>query len=77
VVADWVIAFVISLTLNVVSALIRPRPKQPAPAAIQPLENPTADAGREIPKIFGRKIVKSVNVIWYGDKASRTYEIRA
>lgn len=75
-VADWVIATVITLALNVAAYLIAPRSKRPRPAAVKELESPTADAGRPIPKVFGRKIVKSPNVLWYGDKQARTEEVK-
>jgi hypothetical protein len=75
-VADWIITVIIALTINVVSALLAPRPKQPAPEAVQELEAPTAEAGRVIQKVFGRKIIKDPNIVWYGDISTNRYRVR-
>jgi hypothetical protein len=66
----------ISVALMAVAYLIMPKPKQPKPE-IRDLENPTADAGRPIPKIFGTKTIKGVNVLWYGEKTTRQYKVKA
>lgn len=66
----------ISVTMMVIAYLIMPKPKQPKPE-VRDLENPTADAGRPIPVIFGTKTVKGVNVMWYGEKTTRQYEVKA
>ena len=76
-VADWIITVVIALTINIVSALLRPRPKQSTSDAVQELESPTAEAGKPIQKVFGRKIIKDPNILWYGDKSTRTYKVNA
>ena len=39
------------------------------------LDTPTAEEGASIPVIFGTVIIKSSNVVWYGD--SKTTEIKA
>ena len=65
----------IGVGLMVLAYLIMPKPKQQKPE-IKDLENPTSDAGRPIPKVFGTKTVKGVNLLWYGDKNARTYEVR-
>lgn len=66
----------IGVTLMVIAYLIMPKPKTPKPE-VKDLENPTADAGRPIPKIYGTKTVKGVNVLWYGEKTTRNYEVKA
>ena len=53
------------------------RPKVPSRNdATKDLENPTADAGRPIPVVFGTITVKSPNVLWFGDKSHRTYKVK-
>lgn len=54
------------------------RPKVPSRSdATKDLEDPTADAGRPIPVVFGTITVKGLNVLWFGDKSHRTYKTRA
>lgn len=65
----------IALVVTVISFLIRPKPKKEKPAAVEDLKLPTAEAGRPIPVLFGRITTASANVLWYGHKAVRTYEI--
>lgn len=48
-----------------------PKPKGPELGTV---ESPTAEEGRSIPVLFGTRVIKSVNVVWYGD--IRTEAIR-
>jgi len=41
------------------------------------MDDPTAEAGREIPVVFGTMTVQSLNVLWYGDKTMLTYKVNA
>jgi hypothetical protein len=74
-IADWVIMFVIAIAINVVSYMLMPKPKQPKPDTVKDLDDPVAEAGKPMPVIFGRPTVKGLNVLWYGDKSTDTYEI--
>ena len=65
----------IGLALTVLAYLIMPKPKTAKPE-IQDLKNPTADAGRPIPVIFGTKDVEGVNVLWYGEKNTRQFKVK-
>lgn len=58
-VALWVASLVISYAL-------RPKPEEPTPARLQDLDVPTAEAGREIPVLFGTRDIGNANVVWYG-----------
>lgn len=75
-VADWVVMLAIAVVTNVASYILAPKPKASRPDSVQELEDPTAEAGRPIPVIFGTVEVRSPNVLWYGDKSTRTYEIK-
>lgn len=57
--------------------LLLPKPKKRKPDSVQDLENPSADAGRPIPVVFGTITVKGLNVLWFGDKALKTYKKKA
>jgi hypothetical protein len=71
----WFIALLVGLALQVVAYLLMPKPKQAKPPAAQDLEDPTAEAGRPIPVVFGTITVKGINVIHYSDKLVREYKI--
>lgn len=70
-------AILISIAINIVVALVMPRPKQDLPSNAREFQEPTADAGRPIPVVFGTVTVKSSNVLWYGEKSMNEYEIDA
>ncbi len=72
----WFIALLISLAFTVLSYVLAPKPKSASrPPAVQDLQEPTAEAGLPQPVVFGTKIVKSVNVLWYGEKYVRRHKI--
>lgn len=66
-VAYFVVALVISFALT-------PKPNTPMPG-VGNVTAPTAAVGKEIPVVFGTVVVKSSNVVWYGD--IRTVPIRS
>jgi len=45
----------------------RPKIQPQKPAGIDEFQVPTAEAGREIPVLFGTKDLNGPNVVWYGD----------
>lgn len=68
----WYIAvFIVSL---VVSHAMMPKPQSQPPAGLGDIKAPTAEEGREIPVLFGTRVVEGPNVVWYGDL--RTEAIR-
>jgi len=70
---EW-IAIGIAVFGLVASYYLQPTPQLPDNAlAAESVDVPTADAGRKIPVIFGRVMVKDSNVVWWGDL--RTTEI--
>lgn len=73
---EW-IALVVMIIINILVYVLSPKPKQQKPLAAQDLEEPTADAGRPVPKVWGTLTVKSINVLWFGEKNVREYKIRA
>lgn len=73
----WAIALIISTALQVLSYVITPRPKAPKPEAAQQAENPTAEAGRPLPKMWGSMRVSATNIIGYWDKTTGTYQVSA
>lgn len=73
----WWIILVAAVALTAVSFLLMPRPKAPKPEAVKDLEDPTAEAGRPIPVVFGTITVKGLNLLWYGEKSFNTYKTDA
>ncbi|BCB28157.1 hypothetical protein SKTS_30430 [Sulfurimicrobium lacus] len=66
-IAIWVITTVIGMLLT---------PKPPKPIAPTPgnLDVPVAESGKAIPVLFGTRVIRQANVVWYGDV--KTTEIR-
>lgn len=61
----YIAAWVAGLILAVAS--MRPVKQQsPVAASLDAFTAPTAEAGREIPVVFGTRDIKSANVVWYG-----------
>jgi hypothetical protein len=64
-------AFLIKLAIMVaLSYALRPKPKTPTPpkaAGIEEFDIPTAEEGRPIQVLFGKRRIAGPNVVWYGD----------
>ncbi len=72
----WFIPLLVSLAITVVAYLIMPKPKGPKPGAVTDMDDPTADAGRPMPVLFGDMTVKGLNVLWFGDKSISNRKIK-
>lgn len=64
----------IGLAIAAVGYILMPKPKRNKPPEAQDLENPTADAGRPIPVVFGTMTITGLNILWFGDKDVYQYE---
>lgn len=73
---EWLVMFVVSLAISYAAYLLAPKPKQPKHEAAD-LNAPTVSAGRPIPVVFGTMLIKSPNVLWFGDKQQYDYEVKA
>lgn len=75
----WFVQLLIGVALNIVAYLLAPKPKVSQPTEVQDLEDPTAEAGRPVPKVFGSMRVQAGNLLWYGEKATiqRTMQKRS
>jgi len=63
------ISFAIKLAVMVaLSMLLAPKPKTPKikPLGLEAFDIPTAEEGRPIQVLFGKKFVAAPNVVWYG-----------
>lgn len=77
----WFIPFLIQLVvgvaLQVIGYLLMGKPKGNKPDTVQDIEDPTAEAGRPIPVIFGQIEVKGVNIIFFSEKSTKTFMVKA
>lgn len=61
--------FIITMALMATAYLTMPKPRQPkkpVPIGIEQFDLPTAEEGRPIQVLFGKRFVVSPNVVWYG-----------
>lgn len=73
---DWIVQILIAIAVSVAAYLILPKPKGPKPEAARDLENPVADPNKPMPRVWGTHIVKGLNVLWFGDKGVREFEVK-
>lgn len=73
----FIVQILVSIALSYLAYLLAPKPKQAKPAAATEMENPTADAGRPIPVVFGTITIKAPNFLWYGEKTVKEYRVNA
>lgn len=60
---------IIYLVVAIIAVALVPRVQSAdaRPASLTDIDAPTAEPGRPIPVVFGTCLVKSLNVVWYGD----------
>ena len=64
----------IQLSISLIlSAVFAPDIDIPEAATLEEFDAPTIDQGKSLPVIFGTFLLKSANVVWYGDL--RTEEV--
>lgn len=60
-------SFIITFALSLVASyLMMPKPQSPKAAGLNDFQVPTAEVGREIPVLFGTRMLTGPNVVWYG-----------
>ena len=59
---------------TVIGALLSPRPPKPASVSPGTVDVPVAEQGKPIPVLFGTRVIRQANCVWYGD--IKTTEIR-
>lgn len=67
-------AFLVAVVLQVISYMLTPKPKAAKPGFAQDEQTPTSDAARPIPVVFGTVLLRSPNVLWYGDQCVNEYD---
>lgn len=67
---EWIAYIIIFIIAIVLAVVLAPKPPNAKPAMLEDFDMPTAEPGRPIPVVFGTYVVKSPNVVWYGDLMS-------
>lgn len=67
----------VGVGLQILGYMLTPRPRGPKDPELTDIEDPTAEAGRPMQKVFGTKTVKSPNILYFGDKAIRVRKVKA
>lgn len=67
----------IGVGLQILGFLLAPKPKQPKPPSTSDIEDPTSEAGRPIPVLFGSVTIQSPNNLGFWDKAISTRGAKA
>ncbi len=62
------VQLLIGIALNIIGYLIMPKPKVDQGTETKDLEDPTAEAGKPVPVIWGTLTLKGLNILWYGEK---------
>lgn len=67
--------FIVQVAIMIaLSMLLAPKPKQPKgmkPIGLEQFDIPTAEEGRPIQVLFGKKYIAAPNVVWYGHLKSQ------
>lgn len=73
----FLVQLAIMIAIQIIAYIIMPKPKTPKPEAAKDLENPTAEAGRPVPVVFGSMLIKSPNILWFGEKSMKTRKVKS
>lgn len=70
--------FIAGVILAVISTfLLRPKPPGGTPPpTLGDIRVPTAEDGRSIPVVFGCRIIRGPNVVWYGDARTTPIKVK-
>ena len=73
---SFLVQLLVGVALQILGFLLAPKPKAPKPPSVSDLEEPTAEAGRPIPVVFGSVTISSPNNLGWWDKAISTRKIK-
>jgi len=65
---NFLVQLVVGVALQVIGYLLAPKPKKEKPPSVDDLEDPTAEAGRPIPVVFGSMEIQGLNNLGFWDK---------
>lgn len=73
---NFLVQIAIALAVMAIGFVMMPKPKTPKPDAVRDMDNPTAEAGRPIPVLFGEMTIKSPNILWFGNKSTVIQKVK-
>lgn len=73
---NFIAQIAIGLAIAVIGYLLAPKPKPPKPPAVEDLKDPTAEAGRPIPVVFGSGAVTGLNLMGAWDKEIHVRKVK-
>lgn len=74
----FLIQLVVAIVLAVISYALMPKTKSQSQSNTSTeMENPVVTAGSPIAVPFGEVLIKSPNILWYGDKSMETFQVKA
>lgn len=62
----WIYLVVVVIAA-VAAYAMAPKPPEPTHPMLKDINAPTAEEGRNIPVVFGTWVIKSPNIVYYGD----------
>lgn len=65
------------LVAMIISAATRPKAQKIKPPGFSEVQAPTAEDGREIPVLAGRRRMPAPNWVWYGDMRTKPIKKKA
>lgn len=68
----YLIVFIAALF---VAFAMAPKAVVPKPSSLEDMNIPTAEPGRPISVVFGKRLLKAPNVVWYGDMRYEKVEV--
>ena len=71
------IRLVVAMLIQAVGYMLMAKPKTDKGKEVTDMEEPTAEAGRPIPVVFGEIEIKGLNVVHYSEKETRSRQVRA
>jgi len=69
-----IIRLIVMLICMAIAYALAPDPKEARSATLDDVDVPTAEVGRALPVIFGTKLVKGANAVWFGDFLSVAFK---
>lgn len=73
----FLVQLAVGVGLQILGYLLMGKPKGPKPDEVKDLDSPTAEAGRPIPVVFGEVNLTGVNILFFGDKKTKTFKVKA
>lgn len=70
----WAVVAVVMFAVSLYAMSLAPKPQNAKPAGLNEFTIPTAEVGRDIPVLFGRRKFEAPNVVYYGDL--RSYPVK-